>query len=122
MSFSITPLQRLPSVLTLEFLVMIMRRDLSVLAAAAIVVLLCQAEGVYAQSLASRERFGIERYLNIRSATSSALSPAGDRVAFLTNISGTPQVWMIGAEGGWPDQMTFFMYPKIGEFLDQHMK
>jgi dipeptidyl aminopeptidase/acylaminoacyl peptidase len=55
-----------------------------------------------------RERYGIERYLNIRSAGSPTLSPRGDRVAFLTNITGTPQVWMINPQGGWPDQMTFY--------------
>jgi dipeptidyl aminopeptidase/acylaminoacyl peptidase len=54
------------------------------------------------------ERYGIERYLNIRSSTSPTLSPRGDRVAFLTNITGTPQVWMVNAEGGWPEQMTFY--------------
>src|SRR4051812_14994199 len=55
-----------------------------------------------------KERYGIDRYLNIRSASSPALSPNGDRVAFLTNITGTPQVWMTGAQGGWPEQMTFY--------------
>ena len=57
---------------------------------------------------AQKERYGIERYLNIRSATTPALSPSGDRVAFLANITGTPQVWMVGAQGGWPEQMTFY--------------
>ncbi|HKC62946.1 MAG TPA: S9 family peptidase [Pyrinomonadaceae bacterium] len=61
------------------------------------------------------ERYGIDRYLNIRSATGPALSPAGDRVAFLTNITGTPQVWMTSAQGGWPDQMTF--YPDRVDFV-----
>ncbi|HEX8847038.1 MAG TPA: S9 family peptidase [Pyrinomonadaceae bacterium] len=56
----------------------------------------------------TKERYGVDRYLNIRSATSPALSPAGDRVAFLTNITGTPQVWMVGAQGGWPEQLTFY--------------
>jgi dipeptidyl aminopeptidase/acylaminoacyl peptidase len=50
----------------------------------------------------------IERYLNIRFATSPSFSPDGKRVAFLTNITGTPQVWMINATGGWPEQMTFY--------------
>ncbi|MDT4967934.1 MAG: hypothetical protein QOJ64_2671 [Acidobacteriota bacterium] len=53
-------------------------------------------------------QFGIDRYLNIRSSTSPALSPNGDRIAFLTNITGTPQVWMVDAKGGWPEQMTFY--------------
>src|SRR5918911_4418741 len=55
-----------------------------------------------------RERFGIERYLNIRSAGSPTFSANGDRVAFLTNITGTPQVWTVGAGGGWPDQLTYY--------------
>lgn len=54
------------------------------------------------------ERFGIERYLNIRSAGSPTFSANGDRVAFLTNITGTPQVWMVNAQGGWPDQLTYY--------------
>jgi dipeptidyl aminopeptidase/acylaminoacyl peptidase len=55
-----------------------------------------------------RERYGIERYLNIRGSGSPTLSPTADRIAFLTNITGTPQVWMVGAQGGWPEQMTFY--------------
>ena len=51
---------------------------------------------------------GIERYLNIRSATSPALSPAADTVAFLLNVTGTPQVWSVPAAGGWPEQLTFY--------------
>ncbi|MGI8898264.1 MAG: S9 family peptidase [Pyrinomonadaceae bacterium] len=85
-----------------------MRKQLLILAATALLALLYPLERVAAQNQASREPFGIERYLNVRSATSSALSPTGDRIAFLTNISGTPQVWMVSAQGGWPDQMTFF--------------
>ncbi|MCM3901430.1 MAG: S9 family peptidase [Pyrinomonadaceae bacterium] len=84
-----------------------MQKQLSLLTTGVLLVLLCPLEKVSAQNL-SPERFGIERYLNIRSATSSALSPTGDQIAFLTNISGTPQVWMVSAQGGWPDQMTFF--------------
>ncbi|MCM3873717.1 MAG: S9 family peptidase [Pyrinomonadaceae bacterium] len=87
---------------------MIMRKRLSLLAAGVLLLSLYPALRVKAQNPGTREPFGIERYLNIRTATSSALSPAGDQIAFLTNISGTPQVWMVSAEGGWPDQLTFF--------------
>jgi len=55
-----------------------------------------------------RESFPIERYLNIRTATSPTLAPKGERVAFLTNITGTPQIWTMAATGGWPDQLTFY--------------
>jgi dipeptidyl aminopeptidase/acylaminoacyl peptidase len=64
---------------------------------------------------AQRRLYGIDRYLNIRSASSPTLSPQGDRVAFLTNVTGTPQVWMVGAQGGWPDQLTF--YPDRVDFV-----
>jgi dipeptidyl aminopeptidase/acylaminoacyl peptidase len=67
-----------------------------------------QAVQISAGGTSPRERFGIDRYLNIRSAGSPAFSAQGDRVAFLTNITGTPQVWMVGAGGGWPDQLTYY--------------
>ncbi len=57
----------------------------------------------------ARENFSIERYLNIRAASSPTLAPRGDRVAFLMNVSGTPQVWSVAATGGgWPEQLTFY--------------
>ena len=52
--------------------------------------------------------FGFERYLCIRSAYTPAWLAGGARVAFLTDITGTPQVWAVDATGGWPDQLTFF--------------
>ncbi|MDX6693242.1 MAG: hypothetical protein QOF02_845 [Blastocatellia bacterium] len=61
------------------------------------------------------DHYGIERYLNIRGASSATLSPNADRIAFLTNITGTPQVWMVGAHGGWPEQLTF--YPDRVDFV-----
>jgi len=61
------------------------------------------------------ETYGIERYLNIRSVSSPSLDSAGERLAFLTNITGTPQVWMVSAKGGWPEQLTF--YPDRVDFV-----
>jgi dipeptidyl aminopeptidase/acylaminoacyl peptidase len=52
--------------------------------------------------------FDFERYLNIRSAYGPAWLSEGQRVAFLTDITGTPQVWAVDINGGWPDQVTFF--------------
>lgn len=69
---------------------------------------LSHAQVVSLSTSASAERYGIDRYLNIRSANAPALSQTGDRVAFLTNITGTSQVWMVSAAGGWPDQLTFY--------------
>jgi dipeptidyl aminopeptidase/acylaminoacyl peptidase len=68
-----------------------------------------RAQGVQVgASVQVRERFGIDRYLNMRSASSPTFSLNGDRVAFLTNITGTPQVWTVGAGGGWPEQLTYY--------------
>lgn len=50
----------------------------------------------------------IERYLNIRSSGNAGLSPDGGTVAFLTNLTGTQQIWIVPAAGGWPEQITFF--------------
>src|SRR5215471_9381582 len=52
--------------------------------------------------------YDIERYLNIRSALAPQLSPDAKTVAFLTNVTGSNQIWTVPAQGGWPEQITFF--------------
>ncbi len=52
-------------------------------------------------------RFGIDRFLNIRSCTGPSFSPDGRFVSFLTNITGVAQLWQVAAEGGWPVPLTF---------------
>jgi dipeptidyl aminopeptidase/acylaminoacyl peptidase len=48
----------------------------------------------------------IERYLNVRSASGASFAPSGD-LAFLLDVTGTPQVWALSEPEGWPDQRTF---------------
>jgi dipeptidyl aminopeptidase/acylaminoacyl peptidase len=51
------------------------------------------------------------RYLKIRGAWGASWSPDGRRLAFLTEITGVPQVWEVPAEGAspaWPEQLTFY--------------
>ncbi len=52
--------------------------------------------------------YDFARYLNIRSAYGSSFTPRGDRLAFLSNMTGVPQVWQVPVGGGWPEQLTFF--------------
>ncbi|MEJ7654381.1 MAG: hypothetical protein WKH64_14170 [Chloroflexia bacterium] len=52
--------------------------------------------------------FDFSRFLNIRMASGATLSPAGDEIAFLYDVTGVPQVWKVFADGGWPEQLTFF--------------
>jgi Tol biopolymer transport system component len=57
--------------------------------------------------------YSIERYLNVRSAMSGTFRPDGQRLAFLTDITGTHQVWAVdvpppGQPTPWPEQLTFF--------------
>lgn len=57
--------------------------------------------------LAGSERPDVLRFLNVRRAVSPELSPDGRRVAFSTAITGEPQLWIVDAAGGWPQQLTF---------------
>lgn len=43
---------------------------------------------------------------SMRSASSASFSPDGKRVAFVTNVSGSPQVWIAPVGGGAPVQVT----------------
>ena len=52
--------------------------------------------------------YDFARYLNIRSAYPPSFTPGGDAIAFLTDITGVPQVWQVPSGGGWPEQLTFF--------------
>jgi dipeptidyl aminopeptidase/acylaminoacyl peptidase len=54
----------------------------------------------------AQQKYTIQQYLSIRSATSPSLSPDGKRLVFLTNISGTLQVWMMDLPSGKPRQIT----------------
>jgi len=47
------------------------------------------------------------------SAVAPALSPDGERVAFVSDVSGLPQVWVAPVEGGWPAQLTHGGEPAV---------
>ena len=49
-----------------------------------------------------------DSYLNVRSAYAPSFDSSGKRVAFLMDVTGVPQVWLIDAKGGWPRQLTYY--------------
>src|SRR5579859_4940746 len=58
------------------------------------------------------EQYTFERYLNARMAFGPGFSPDGQRLTFLTNITGVSEVWsvpvdMAAANPPWPEQLTF---------------
>jgi dipeptidyl aminopeptidase/acylaminoacyl peptidase len=54
----------------------------------------------------SAQNHTIQQYLNIRSAGSPSLSNDGKRLLYLTNVSGTTQIWAIDLPNGQPKQIT----------------
>ncbi|MEA3440172.1 MAG: S9 family peptidase [Chloroflexota bacterium] len=55
------------------------------------------------------KQYSITRYLNTRNAYFPGISHDGERIAFITDITGVPQVWQTRAtaEPLWPEQLTF---------------
>ena len=51
---------------------------------------------------------------SVGAAFAPTLSPDGERVAFITRLSGVPQVWVVPAAGGYPRQVTAFDDPVAG--------
>jgi len=52
------------------------------------------------------QNYTIQQYLNIKSASSPSLSPDGREVAYLTNVTGTTQVWATLISSPKPVQLT----------------
>ncbi|MCL2498150.1 MAG: S9 family peptidase [Symbiobacteriaceae bacterium] len=71
-------------------------------------------------------RYSLERYLRIHTASGMIWLCDGESLVYLTNITGTSQAWRIPAEGGYPEQLTFYpervgdlhpMKDKLGYFF-----
>ena len=56
---------------------------------------------------AEQMAYSLKRYLSIKSAYSPEFSPDGQRLAYLSDVTGVPQIWMTGLSGSLsPQQMT----------------
>lgn len=64
------------------------------------------------QQIASKPDARVEKTLTIeklyttRQVGDSTWSPDGKKVAFISNMSGRRNIWLVGSEGGWPMQLT----------------
>jgi dipeptidyl aminopeptidase/acylaminoacyl peptidase len=52
------------------------------------------------------QNYTIQQYLTIKSAGSPTFSPDAKRIAYLTNVTGTSQIWVIDLPNGKPRQLT----------------
>lgn len=69
-------------------------------------------------SYTQTSRDSLEYFVTLLSKTGSCyapnFSPDGKEIAFLSNMSGSPQVWKVSADGGWPQQLSAFTDPVTG--------
>jgi len=62
---------------------------------------------ITSRSNAAVERnFEIEKLYMTRAVGGTAWSPDGKTIAFVSNISGRSNIWLVPSEGGWPTQLT----------------
>ena len=59
-----------------------------------------------AQVEQNQPSLSIERLYMTRSVGATAWSPDGKTIAFVSNISGRSNVWLVPSAGGWPTQLT----------------
>jgi dipeptidyl aminopeptidase/acylaminoacyl peptidase len=58
------------------------------------------------KTVADMQSFSIEKLYMTRQIGDSTWSPDGKQVAFISNISGRNNLWLVPATGGWPTQLT----------------
>src|SRR5437867_11593830 len=84
----------------------------------AFVLGLCIVSWALAESPAPEAKSQLERTVTlmarIGSCGSPSFSPDGERIAFVSNLSGVPQIWAVAAAGGWPDCVTALDDPVSG--------
>ncbi|MGI8706519.1 MAG: S9 family peptidase [Sphingomicrobium sp.] len=60
-----------------------------------------------AMAMAEDNRLDVTRYLLVRGAGSFALSGDGRKVAYISDVTGVPQIWVVRSDGSFPDQLTY---------------
>jgi len=59
-------------------------------------------------TISTEKKIEFGPYLNVKNAALPVFSKDGTRLYYLSDITGTFQVWSVNVEGGWPDQLTFY--------------
>ncbi len=78
------------------------------LLAAAILTLICAAPAAAADLETTDLETAVSRMARIGACWSPSLSPDGERLAFVSDLNGVPQVWTIPTAGGFPRLVTAF--------------
>jgi dipeptidyl aminopeptidase/acylaminoacyl peptidase len=76
-----------------------------------IVTLFLTANNCFSQTDTDIRRAEIVAMANIGLCRAGAYLPNGKEVVFISNLSGSPQIWKVPATGGWPTQLTAFNDP-----------
>jgi len=58
------------------------------------------------RTIENMQNFSIEKLYTTRNIGGTTWSPDGKQIAFVSNISGRNNLWLVPAEGGWPTQLT----------------
>src|SRR4051812_20145703 len=78
----------------------------TVLAAGQSAPFISDPKQIVSQQKAHVQAFDLEKLYLTRSVGATAWSPDGKQIAFVTNISGRNNIWLVPASGGWPVQLT----------------
>ena len=58
------------------------------------------------KNVENMQNFSIEKLYTTRNIGGTTWSPDGKQIAFVSNISGRNNIWLVPADGGWPTQLT----------------
>src|SRR5271157_1089690 len=58
------------------------------------------------KTVENMQNFSIDKLYMTRAIGGTTWSPDGKQVAFVSNISGRDNIWLVPAKGGWPTQLT----------------
>lgn len=61
---------------------------------------------VFSRAKEDAQSYSAEHFMVTRAIDDSTWSPDGNTIAFISNMSGRRNIWLVSANGGWPKQLT----------------